>query len=87
MGTDNIFHKRKAKSNEHLQRGKPKRQPYDRVLIVCEGNKSEPFYFESLIDDFRLSSANVKIFGKECNSSPDKVLEYDAPRKLDQQLR
>lgn len=68
--------KRKAKSNSQLRRSQAKQKPYDRVLIVCEGAKSEPLYFKSLIKDLRLSTANVKICGEECDSSPDKVLEY-----------
>lgn len=40
-------------------RREPERKPYDRVLIVCEGEKTEPNYFTELRDYYRLSSANV----------------------------
>ncbi|VAW46556.1 hypothetical protein MNBD_GAMMA03-583 [hydrothermal vent metagenome] len=60
MGTDNLHHKRKAKSISNLERKKAKRAPYDRVLIVCEGEKTEPYYFSELIDYYRLNSANIK---------------------------
>jgi RloB-like protein len=39
----------------------PVREPYDRVLIVCEGKKTEPYYFTGLRLHYRLSSANIKI--------------------------
>lgn len=39
MGTDNLFHKRKAKSAKGLQRRAAKRDAYAKVLIVCEGEK------------------------------------------------
>jgi hypothetical protein len=39
----------------------PVREPYDVVLIVCEGAKTEPFYFEGLKRAWRLSSANVHV--------------------------
>jgi len=39
MGTDNLFHKNKARKAESHRREKAKRAPYERVLIVCEGEK------------------------------------------------
>ncbi|MCF6346619.1 MAG: RloB family protein [Thiomicrorhabdus sp.] len=74
MGTDNLHHKRKAKLNSDLKRKKAKREPYDRVLIVCEGEKTEPHYFSELKDHYRLNSANIKITG-DCGSSPCSVLD------------
>ncbi len=59
----------------YRQRKKP-REPYDVVLIVCEGAKTEPFYFSSLKNELRLSSANIRICGKECGSSPLSVVNY-----------
>ncbi len=41
---------RKPRRGKQLQRKVPKRKPYDRVLIVCEGEKTEPIYFEDLCD-------------------------------------
>ena len=46
MGSDDLFHKRKAKQTRDLKRKKDKRAPYDKVLIVCEGGKTEPNYFQ-----------------------------------------
>ena len=40
------------------------REPYDVVLIVCEGEKTEPNYLERLRDEFRINSANIKVLGK-----------------------
>lgn len=31
-----------------VARGKPRREPYDRVMIVCEGSKTELLYFRGL---------------------------------------
>ena len=39
------------------------RQDYDRVLIVCEGKRSEPTYLGDLVDRYGLSTANVVIAG------------------------
>lgn len=75
MGTDNLFHKRKAKKVEELQRTKEKREPYDKVLIVCEGEKTEPNYLIALRDYLKLSQANIKIDPKS-DSSPTSVVKY-----------
>lgn len=74
MGSDDLFKKRKAKSVE-LLRGKPIRAPYDKVLIVCEGSKTEPHYFKELIAHYEIHSANVKISG-ECGSDPLSVVDH-----------
>lgn len=39
----------------------PTREPYDYVLIVCEGGKTEPNYFNGLRQAYRLSNANIHI--------------------------
>ena len=44
-----------------LKRKAPKREPYDRVLIVCEGEKTEPVYFEDLRNHYGLSTANIAV--------------------------
>ena len=41
----------------------PKREPYDRVLIVCEGAKTEPNYFSELAAHHKLSTANIEVVG------------------------
>jgi len=74
MGTDNLHHKRKERRTQSHNRKKAERKPYDMVLIVCEGGKTEPNYFESLRDDLRLSSINVEITG-ECGSAPISIVE------------
>lgn len=61
MGTDDLFHKRKAKKTKDLKRRKARREPFAKVLIVCEGEKTEPHYFNGLKDHYRLNSANVEV--------------------------
>lgn len=79
MGTDNLFHKRKAQDVRSLQRRKASREPYAKVLIVCEGEKTEPLYFRGLIDHYGLSSANVEVCG-ECGSDPISILKHARQR-------
>ena len=53
--------RRKYRSPNSYARRAPSRQPYDTVLIVCEGEKTEPNYFTGLIKAHSLSSTNVAI--------------------------
>ena len=45
---------------KNLKRRQAKRKPYEKVLIVCEGTKTEANYFKGLIDKYRLSSVVVQ---------------------------
>jgi hypothetical protein len=60
----------------------PVREPYDRVLIVCEGEKTEPSYFGGLRQTERLSSANIKITPAD-GSDPLSIVQF-AERFLDE---
>ncbi|NOZ10066.1 MAG: RloB domain-containing protein [Gammaproteobacteria bacterium] len=61
MGSDDLFYKKKERLQASLKRRTARRAPYDVVLIVCEGSKTEPNYFCELRDAYRLSSANVSV--------------------------
>ena len=74
MGSDQLFHKRKARTSAVLKRKKAKRSSYDMVLIVCEGEKTEPNYFRALIDDFQLNTANIVIADNSEGSSPINIV-------------
>jgi len=76
MGTDDLFHKRKQRLAASLKRKKAMKAPYDRVLIVCEGAKTEPNYFREIRDAYRLNTANIDICGQECGSDPLSVVNY-----------
>ena len=44
-------------------------------MIVCEGEKTEPFYFEEIKILLEIDSANIEIDGT-CGSSPISVVEH-----------
>jgi len=79
MGTDNLHSKRKAKLN--VERRQAKREPYGRVLIVCEDSESSPAYLKAMCDELKLSTANIMICGKECGSAPINVVDYAIKNK------
>ncbi len=47
-----------------------------RTLIVCEGSKTEPHYFKSLIRSLGLRATSILVIGEECESAPISVFEY-----------
>lgn len=79
MGSDDLFHKRKARSARQLSRRKAQREPYAKVLIVCEGEKTEPSYFLGVKDHYALNSANVEICG-ESGCDPVSIVNYGKQR-------
>jgi len=73
---DQLFKKRKARDARSLRRKRAKRSPYDMVLIVCEGEKTEPNYLRALIDDFKLNTANVVVANNIAGSSPKSIVDF-----------
>lgn len=65
---------REPKPIKSLQRKKPYRYPYDRVMIVCEGGKTERYYFEDLRSKFKLKTANVEVYGQ--GSDPGSLVKF-----------
>ena len=76
MGTDDLFHKRKAREAQSLRRKAAKKAPYDVVLIVCEGSKTEPYYLSELREHLRLSNANIVIADKKMGTDPLSVVNF-----------
>jgi RloB-like protein len=52
--------RRQKQASSYRRRG-PVREPYDVVLIVCEGRKTEPNYFNGLKLAYGLSNMNVRV--------------------------
>ena len=75
MGTDDLFKRKKLAGAKALKRQKQLLESYDNVLIVCEGEKTEPYYLKALREHFGLAQANVKIDPKS-DSSPTSVVRY-----------
>ena len=57
-----------------LGRSETHRTPRARVLIVCEGECTEPHYLDAVRRDLGLG--NVRIAGRECGSDPESVVRY-----------
>ena len=75
MGSEDLFHRRKARGSAELQRQKRERAKYKRYLIVCEGTKTEPHYLREFLDDLRIRPQMVRIAPNQ-GVSPDRVVAH-----------
>ena len=75
MGSEDLFKKRKARRLKDQQRRIGFCKSYDRVLIVCEGEQTEPLYFESFKQEYDLSSANVVVTDASKGSDPVSIIK------------
>ena len=73
--SDKLFQKRKLKNQKHYKRQKPSVPERKRVLIVCEGEKTEPLYLRALVSHLGLTTAEVEVCGK-CGSAPTSVVQH-----------
>ena len=85
MGTDNICAdeikaNRKAKkaarrASRNNGRSSETQKTLERILIVSEGEKTEPLYFANLIEYYRLNTTDIKVTGAR-NSCPQIVVDH-----------
>lgn len=73
MGKDNQAKVRQAKQ---LTRKIGRRAPIDRILIVTEGSKTEPFYLNEIRSKFCLQTANVQVQPSKGGTEPFQIVEY-----------
>lgn len=66
--------KNRSRSARDLKRGQPKRAAHDRILIVCEGSKTEPNYFHEIRKAARISSVDVHVLHSQ-GTEPQQVVE------------
>jgi hypothetical protein len=66
---------RKGRNPNAYARRPPRREPYDSVLIVCEGAKTEPLYFKGLLIAHQLSSANIHVMSAD-GSDPMSIVSF-----------
>lgn len=76
MGSDDLFRKRKVQTIERLKRQQGVRSKGERFLIVSEGEKTEPYYFNEFCEFHQLRTPRVRIAPGEEGSSPDRVVDY-----------
>ncbi len=75
--------RRKPRQGNDLCRKTPVRESYERVLIICEGEKTEPNYFCEIRDYYKLSTANVDVIPAD-GSNPVNVVRSAKKRQQDE---
>lgn len=73
MAIDNSPRSRQASK---IARKQGRRLRAERCLIICEGEKTEPLYFEELRRQHRLSSSTVTIRNNPNGTCPKQLTEY-----------
>lgn len=73
MGRDNSP---KIRQRQQLERKQGRRASYDRILIVSEGSKTEPNYFNEIRAAYRLSTAHVEVQHSQLGTAPIQVVRY-----------
>lgn len=72
MGADNQAKHRQA--SRDLSRKKAKRDTYERLLIICEGEKTEPQYLNEIKNELKLRTAHVQVFQSPLGTTPLQVV-------------
>ena len=67
--------KNRNRSGRDLKREKPKRAPHDRILIVCEGAKTEPNYLGEIRQSLKIGSVNLHILHSKKGQEPQQIVE------------
>lgn len=65
----------RERSKNQLERKEGVRPSHDRVLIVREGEKTEPEYFEEFRKRYRLSATHIKITQSAEGNTPQQVID------------
>ncbi len=66
----------KERQKRELARRQGRRAGYDRILIVCEGSRTEPNYFKEIRTALHLHTANVAVQPSELGTDPLSVVRY-----------
>lgn len=74
MGKDN--QPKHRQKDRDLRRRSAIRQAYERLLIVCEGEKTEPQYLDEIRQELRLATAHVQVRPGAFGTEPMQVVEY-----------
>ncbi len=71
----------KGRRKQTYERGRPGREPEPAVLIVTEGEKTEPKYFEGLRSALRLAATSVEVV-KAPGTDPGTIVKHGIDKHL-----
>ncbi len=58
-----------------LNRRQPTRNPIQKIVIACEGSKTEPGYFESIRRELRLRTLQIIVLRHQGRTDPRSIIE------------
>ncbi len=58
-----------------LNRRQPTRNPIQKIVIACEGSKTEPGYFESIRRELRLRTLQIIVLRHQGRTAPRSIIE------------
>jgi hypothetical protein len=67
---------RRERLAQELKRKRGDRATFDRILIVCEGKKTEPNYFEDIRQELRLPKTEVRVLHSDAGTEPRQIVDY-----------
>lgn len=67
--------KNRSRSARDLKRAPPRRAAHDRILIVCEGAKTEPNYLGEIRQTLRIGSVDLHIIHSRRGQEPQQIVE------------
>ena len=65
----------RARQAARLARKQGKRPAYDRILIVCEGSKTEPLYLHDIRKQLRIPTAHINVIHSINGTEPRQVVD------------
>lgn len=71
--------RRRGSGGEDIARRGPRREPRKRILVLCEGEVTEPLYFKNLRAELRTSLVEVEVEGH--GAGPKTLVERASLRK------
>jgi hypothetical protein len=87
MSANHGLRSTRERHENSFKRHKSVKEPYATVLIVCEGKKTEPNYFEGLRKEYGLSSTNIHICEDKHGTDPRSVVNCAVEQlKLDKNI-
>jgi hypothetical protein len=58
-----------------LNRNQPSRNPGQKIIIACEGSKTEPIYFESIRNELRSPTLKIIVLRHQGKTDPHSIID------------
>jgi len=66
----------RSRRARHLARKQGQRPPHDRILIICEGQKTERLYLDAIRQQYSIPSSRVKVLPSDLGTEPSQVVHF-----------